>query len=534
MKQGQTKSERPLSPIDEDEPPFQLSSGWSWTRLGSIASYIQRGKSPSYADSQGVPVVSQKCVKWTGLDLSVARLITPESLDAYESVRFLRTGDLLWNSTGTGTIGRIVILRNPPPKLVCDSHVTVVRCLVVDPEYVRLWLRSDHVYGTIEVRAAGSTKQVELTSQLANNQVVPIPPLNEQHRIVSKVDELMALCDRLEATQTEREQRRDRLVTASLRQLQDEECLTRRREGTKKGKEANEDILSIFVPSRESVFLQNIPRLTTRPEHIKALRQIILNLAVRGYLVSQDANDEPASDLLKQIQAEKAQLVKKGKQQKEITLPTVGLEQAPFALPTGWSWARFPELGTFGRGKSKHRPRNDVSLYDGGTHLFIQTGDVARSHGIIQTYTKKYNEKGLEQSMKWPAGTLCITIAANIADSGILSFDACFPDSVVGFIPASMFQNARYFEYFVRTAKENLLAFAPATAQKNINLEILNAVRIPLPPLAEQHRIVAKVDELMALCDQLDANLATTQTDSRRLLEAVLRDALAPAMGKTA
>jgi hypothetical protein len=173
-------------------------------------------------------------------------------------------------------------------------------------------------------------------------------------------------------------------------------------------------------------------------------------------------------------------------------------------------------------------------LFEDGIHLLIQTGDVARSQGVIQTYTSKYNDVGLAQSMKWPTGTLCITIAANIADSGILSFDACFPDSVVGFFPASMFQSARYFEYFVRTAKANLLEFAPATAQKNINLEILNAVLIPLPPLAEQHRIVTKVDELMALCDQLEAKINTTEADSRCLLEAVLHEALAPALEEAA
>jgi len=121
---------------------------------------------------------------------------------------------------------------------------------------------------------------------------------------------------------------------------------------------------------------------------------------------------------------------------------------------------------------------------------------------------------------------LCITIAANIADSGILSFDACFPDSIVGFVPAKLFNNARYFEYFMRTIKGDLLKFAPATAQKNINLSILNSVLIPLPPLNEQIRIVAKVDELMALCDQLETQLSTSQLDRARLLEATLSEAL--------
>jgi type I restriction enzyme S subunit len=161
----------------------------------------------------------------------------------------------------------------------------------------------------------------------------------------------------------------------------------------------------------------------------------------------------------------------------------------------------------------------------------IQTGDVARSQGVIKTYTSKYNDFGLLQSMKWPKGTLCITIAANIADSGILSFDACFPDSVVGFVPVSIFKDARYFEYFLRTAKANLLEFAPATAQKNINLEILTQVLIPLPPLAEQHRIVSKVDALMALCDRLDSSLTVGENTRRRLLDALLAEAVAPVEG---
>ena len=219
-------------------------------------------------------------------------------------------------------------------------------------------------------------------------------------------------------------------------------------------------------------------------------------------------------------------LVKEEKIKRDAALPPISDLDSPFLLPSGWAWARFPEIGVFGRGKSKHRPRNDPSLFEGGTHLFVQTGDVARSNGIIETHTSKYNDLGLAQSAKWPKGTLCITIAANIADTGILSFDACFPDSVVGFIPHSVFPEARYFEYFIRTAKSDLLEYAPATAQKNINLGILTAVLIPLPPLAELSRIVAKVDELMALCDQLETQLKTTQTHSRQLLESLLHEAL--------
>lgn len=215
VKAGHIKKDKPLKAADDDAD-FDVPAGWHWTRLGAISSYIQRGKSPRYAAENGSPVVSQKCIQWFGLDLTVAKQITIESLADYEDIRFIRDGDLLWNSTGTGTIGRVIQIANPPKKLVCDSHVTIVRCLEVEPEYVRIWLRSDHVYAVIEDRASGSTNQVELTSQMVINQLIPLPPIKEQRRIVAKVDELMTLCDRLEASLTVGEDTRRRLLDALL------------------------------------------------------------------------------------------------------------------------------------------------------------------------------------------------------------------------------------------------------------------------------------------------------------------------------
>lgn len=216
IKTGEIKRAKPVPPITAATEPFAIPGNWEWVRLINITSYIQRGKSPKYATTDGLPVVSQKCVQWQGLDLAVAKLIERASIEFYEDIRFLREGDLLWNSTGTGTIGRIIKVGEPPERLVCDSHVTVVRCLDVNPEYVRSWLRSDHVYGVIEGKAAGATNQVELTATLATHQVVPLPPLAEQQRIVAKVDELMTLCDELAARLTASAITRQRLLEAVL------------------------------------------------------------------------------------------------------------------------------------------------------------------------------------------------------------------------------------------------------------------------------------------------------------------------------
>lgn len=383
---------------------------------------------------------------------------------------------------------------------IANTHIVWVLDGVTLPEFAMLHLNNEVFW----IRSGGAQPFVKVGETLARTFL--LPPLAEQHRIVAKVDELMALCDRLEAARTAREATRDRLAAASLARLKTPDPET--------------------FPSDARFALDALPALTTRPDQIKHLRETILNLAVRGKLVPQDPSDEPAAELLRRLADSRASASSQRVTRGQVSLPDVDTSQAPFDLPSGWAWARFPELGTFGRGRSKHRPRNDPALFVGGEHPFIQTGDVARSNGVIRTYTGKYNDVGLAQSRKWPRGTLCITIAANIADSGILDFAACFPDSVVGFVPDPLLQDAAYFEFFMRTAKSRLLDFAPATAQKNINLDILTQVLIPLPPIAEQRRVVAKVDEAMQLCDALERRLAEASAVRSRLLDAVLRSSI--------
>lgn len=166
-------------------------------------------------------------------------------------------------------------------------------------------------------------------------------------------------------------------------------------------------------------------------------------------------------------------------------------------LPTGWAWATLSQIGWLDRGRSRHRPRNSPHLY-GGPYPFVQTGDIRQADTFISKVETTYSEAGLEQSRIWPSGTLCITIAANIGKTAILSMDACFPDSVVGFLPGADEVSVRYVEYFMRAIQPKLEDEAPATAQKNINLSILNKLSLPVPPIAEQNLIVDTLDEHFA------------------------------------
>ncbi len=157
----------------------------------------------------------------------------------------------------------------------------------------------------------------------------------------------------------------------------------------------------------------------------------------------------------------------------------------------------------FGRGKSKHRPRNDPKLY-GGPYPFIQTGDVRNSDHLITEYTQTYSETGLMQSKLWPKGTLCITIAANIAETGVLAFDACFPDSVIGVVVDETQTSSKYLEYMLQTAKADLKAKGKGSAQDNINLATFENELYPFPDIDTQMKIVNVLDELSSEVRQIE------------------------------
>lgn len=163
----------------------------------------------------------------------------------------------------------------------------------------------------------------------------------------------------------------------------------------------------------------------------------------------------------------------------------------PVTNPKGWEVKKFGEVGSLDRGVSKHRPRNAPELL-GGLHPLIQTGDVANCDGYIRSFKSTYSDLGLKQSKIWHAGTLCITIAANIAKTGILSFDSCFPDSVVGFSP-NAFTTTEYVQYWLGFLQRVLEKNAPESAQKNINLAILRGLDIPIPPIELQQKFTKLV-----------------------------------------
>ena len=508
IKKLKLRKVKPVKRVSKKDFPFQIPKNWEWFPLDDICDYIQRGKGPKYDDSSDVKVVSQKCVRWEGFDISQARGLNLEVLEKYNEERFLIDGDLLWNSTGTGTAGRACIYRNAEPKAVADSHVTVIRAPQINGNFIWCYIASPMIQARFNPNhpqkiVSGTTNQVELSTTNVKELPVPLPPLSEQQRITAKVDQLMVLCDRLEAKQQERATLVKQARISALDELANAQ--------------SGETLQTAWKRVQD-----HLPMLFEHPDDVEDLKKCILQNAVMGKLIPQNPDDQPASELLKKLSEIKDTLIKTGAIKKQKRLPKIKEDEKPFEIPNGWVWCRFPEIGELARGKSKHRPRNDIKLYQNGTIPLVQTGDVARSNGPIKTYTALYNKVGLEQSRLWPKGTLCITIAANIADTGVLSFDACFPDSVVGFIPFDQSMDIEYFDFYIRTAKQNLEKFAPATAQKNINLGILNKLLIPLPPIDELIKIVAKAKMFLSFCDRLKEQLEQYQTISAQLAQSIV------------
>ena len=455
------------------------STAWRIVKLSSIALSMQNGISKRHA-SEGVPTVVLRLSDIRNHEISEANPrqvpLTTEECEKYR----IEQGDILVvRVNGSADIvGRMTLCAKSRGWTYCDHFIRVrTNPDMVNPRYLALVSATPSFRSQVEKVTVTTAGQRTVNQKGIGDVQVPLPPLAAQEQIIAKVDELMSLCDELERRQQWRHSLRRSAYTAAL------DALTQA---------ATPDELARAWDRLK----QHWDMLATHPDVVPPLRQAILQLAVQGQLVRQDARDEPAEDLLRRISKEFLN-------DHRLT-ESLNATALPFHSPTGWAWTRFSRLGKFGRGRSRHRPRNDPALFKNGKYAFIQTGDVARASMLIKDYSQQYSEFGLSQSELWPAGTLCITIAANIAESAIVSFDACFPDSVVGLAPGEILNDLRFFLYVTKTIRKNLQKFAPSTAQKNINLSILEDVLVPVPPLPEQKRIVAKVDELMTLCDELE------------------------------
>ena len=494
------KKSKANTSINEDSVPFILPKDWEWTRLGEIAE-ITMGNSPpgnTYNENgEGVPLINGP------VEFSEGPFgLTIKSKFTTKPTKFCEKADLLICVRGS-TTGKTNVAGF---KACIGRGVAAIRSKV-HQSYINYFILSmrQQIYDLGTGSTFPSISQNHLLSFF-----VPIPPLEEQKRIVTKVDQLMALCDELEARQEKKHEQRILLNNAALDKL-----------------------LTAPTPEEFTQHWQricdNFDLLYDAPETVRQLRQAILQLAVQGKLVAQDPGDEPATVLLEEIKSEKKQLVKDKKIRKVKPLPPIKENEISYKLPDKWEWARLGDALLKITDGTHHSPPNGPK----GEFKYITAKNI-KSGGINLsniTYVSKavheeiYNrcdpESGDILYIKDGATTGIVTINELNEQFSMLSSVALLKN------PSKIYN--RYLLYVLRSPYFYSLMRddMSGVAITRVTLTKLNRALIPLAPFEEQKRIVAKVDQLMALCDELEAGLAQAQTEGGRLMEAVVHHVLA-------
>ena len=498
---GKGKKQKVWESPGFSDVPFEVPNNWALVRLGQAVELVNgRAFKPSDWTPTGLPIVR------------IQNLNNPTaSFNRYDGEvkdKFLiDTGDFLisWSGTPGTSFGAHVWERGPA---VLNQHIfkSIIIGDAFEIPFLKLAINS-RLLELIE-QAHGGVGLQHITKPKLEAVVLTLPPRAEQHRIVAKVDELMALCDRLEAARTEREATRDRLMAASLARL-----------------DAPDPDPAVFQ-NYAAFALDNLIPLTTRPDQVKALRQTILNLAVRGKLVEQDPNDEPASELLKRIAAEKARLVKAGKIKNPKQTSLINPAECFFGPPRRWAWTRLSEISRkihYGFTASANNMIDAVRL--------LRITDIQdNSVDWFSVPGCEIGEKALPQ-FKLEKGDILVARTGGTIGKSFLVQDV--PGAVVFASYLIRVQGSheiydRYLKLFLESPTYwiQLQDGSRGAGQPNVNGQTLGKMLVSLPPLAEQHRIVDKADELMACCDQLGASLATGNDTRRRLLDALLYEAL--------
>ncbi|GAB5378081.1 MAG: hypothetical protein AcusKO_45430 [Acuticoccus sp.] len=541
VKAGKIRRPRELVSVDELASPFDVPATWLWCRLDTVGA-ITGGGTPSANDPDNFTEPGEGFPWLTPADLGGHRGLTVErgSRDLTEkgltssSATMMPAGTVLF--TSRAPIGYVAIAANPIS--TNQGFKSIVPYIADCSRYVALAMRT--FAPDIDAKAPGTTFK-EVSGKIVAGIPFPLPPLAEQGRIVAKVDELMGLLDRLEAVRQTREATRDRLTAATLARLTAPDTNAKR---PATPKPAADDTDPAATPANPTPWtfpkaarfaLDALPALTTRPDQIKPLRQTTLNLAVGGKLVAQDPADEPACEGLRELFHHKQNQIAAGKLRKtsdpEIAAP-------PEALPDSWVWVRPEEV-------SATIP-NALTIGPFGSNLVKAD---YRSEGVPLTFVadvtsgfkipiKKYVSENKAEQLSSHAvrgGDLVITkmgdppgtpaIYPTKRPDGIITAD-CLKWSL-----AAQLIDIRFACHAVASdlVHSQIVEITKGGAHQKISLKRFRSIFFPLPPLAEQHRIVAKVDALMALCDRLEAALTTTDTTRARLLESLLHEALSPA-----
>ena len=508
VKAGEIKKSK-AKPVNMSDTPFELPKSWKWAALGDLVLYDAGIKREPKTLNQELWLLELEDVEKDSGRLLVR--VTASERESKSTKSEFCVDDILYGKLRP-YLNKVLVADVPG---YSTTEIVALRpFLPLCSTYCALALRRPDFVGYV-TRLGQGTKMPRLRTEDATIAPFPLPPLAEQHRIVAKVDELMALCERLEAARAEREATRDRLATASLARLN--------------APDPDPDTFQ----NHAAFALENLAPLTTRLDQIKGLRQTILNLAACGKLVEQDPNDEPTGEALERIRIEREGLVQRKIIRLERPLAKIGTDEPPFEIPLQWQWKRIGEVALFtqyGTSTKSIPSEQGVPVLTMGN---IQDGVVVwGNEKKIPATSDEFPALFLKQFDLLYNRT---NSAELVGKTGIyLGEDDCktFASYLIRVQLSKTSSSPRYMNLVMNAPVFRETQIIPLikkqTGQANVNGTALKNMLVPLPPLPEQHRIVAKVDELMALCDRLEINLGIADTGRQHLLESLLRDVLVP------
>lgn len=486
-----------LKQIKQGRVPYEAPKQWVWVRLEEISNKVHYGYTASADESiktvrlLRITDIQNNYVHWEQVP---GCKISEKEIKKYQ----LQENDILIARTG-GTIGKSYLVKNISVNAVFASYlIRIIPKRNVDSEYLKLFIESPIYWGQL-FDAASGTGQPNVNATSLKSLQVPLPPLPEQHRIVEKVTSLFALIDRLSGMTREGEETRRRWRRALLHELGEAGSVA-------------------VVRQRWSQLSAHFDTLIDSKEAVQDLRQVILQLAVRGVLVVQDPADEPAGELLRRIRAEKAKLGKK-----EKGVEPVKAEEVPYEVPRGWEWCRLLHLGymTGGGTPSKNNPE----FWDGDI-LWVTPKDM--KFDVIADSQDKITAKGVENSSASliPPQSVLIVGRSGILQRtlpvGINSVSCTVNQDIKVLVPY-LPEMARYIQLLLKGHETLILKelVKGGTTVQSLKYDQFQSHPFPLPPLSEQRRIVERVERLMGWCDALEAGMEEREGVMDKLVSAV-------------
>lgn len=452
-----------------------------------------------YRDS-GVPLVFVRDITSGVFGGPNTRYVTPEKAAQLAAHR-AEAGDLLITKMGSPPGDTAIYPSDRPPAIVTADCIKLSPKLeITSASYLALAIGARSV----------KEKILEITMGVAHQKVslrrfrvvpIPLPPLAEQNRIVAKVHQLMALCDELEARQTKKRAIGTRLTKSAL------EALT-----TAEGPDE-------FDAAWKRV-VENFDVLIGRADNIAALRTLILELAVRGLLFRTQEAAGAGNELFVAVREHRRRMLA-DKRIRGVAGAPVLPEEEPFSIPKAWAWARFGDLGDWGAGATPNRARPD---YYGGNMPWFKSGEL--NDGNIDTAQETVSEKALAECslrVNQPGDVLVAMYGATIGKTAILRVTATTNQAVCACTCFPGVDN-EYLLLLLRAFKSTFVGQGAGGAQPNISKEKIVATPAPLPPLNDQRRIVAKVEQLMKVCDQLEERLGQAEDVASKVVQAVVQE----------